>query len=204
MKGDGRMAENHDKQKDREKISRRGLVWGLCTVAAAVTLVLGISMFTGQDQGGARGENVEDMLTAQGEMVTQHSCVLEQTYRFAPCGHTVTRRLQLPDSLTGADFDQVQHYYHQWTVDAFSPYSVVLSRDETIYCPMHQVLMTDETGYLSVFQNVYGDGLAFLERLEYTAADFDEEHKAQLFTGMGFDTREDLDAWIGQHKKGKS
>ena len=198
------MNKNQNEEKSREQKGRRWLVWGLCTVAAAVTLVLGISMFTTQGQGGARGENVEDMLTTQGKMVTLHNCVLEQTYRFTPCGHTVTRRLQLPNSLTGADFEQVQHHYHQWHVDAFSPYSVVLSRDEAIYCPMHQVLMIDEAGYLSVFENVYGDGLAFLERLEYTADDFEDDCREALFAGVGFDDVETMNRWIEQHKKGKS
>ena len=144
---------------------------------------------------------MENLVSSDGVVRTQENCALEQTYRFMPCGHTVTRRIQLPDSLRGADFEQVQHYYHQWQVDAFSPYCIALSRDEEIYCPMHYVLMTDETGRLGIFQNVYGDGLALVQQLDAMIGNFNEEMREKLYAGIGFDSAEDAEAWLRENGK---
>lgn len=170
----------------------------MAAVALIACVTLGVSIWGGEKQSGARGESVT--LDASGHAVTAaENCVLLQTYRFAPCGHQVTRRVKLPGELAGCGFDDVQQHYDLWTVDTFSAELVSMSREEKIYCPMHLVLMPDEAGQVCVFKNVYGDGMAFERETDYAMDRFDEENQKKLFQGVGFDDEDALNRWLSQH-----
>lgn len=190
-------------EEKNQKHTRKNKTWMIAVgaAAAAMLLAIGITVWGGQAAPQARGEGLEEMAASDGVVRTRENCTLEQTFLFAPCGHTVSRRVMLPDSLLGADFEQVQSHYHLWQVDVFSPYSIAMSREEKLYCPMHLVLMTDETGRLCIFQNVYGDGLALVEETDCMIEEMKEEAREKLFSGIGFDTREEVEAWIEAHVK---
>ena len=173
---------------------KKYMPWLLVVCALLIGgITLGISTLGQEKAGAARGEMLD---AAKDQVVTEENCVLVQTFRFVPCAHQVTRRLTLPDELVGADFDTVLAHYDNWQVDTFSAEYISMSRDENIYCPMHLVLMPDEAGKVCVFRNVYGDGMAFEEETDYAMDVFDEDTQAQLFSGIGFESEEDLMRWL--------
>ncbi len=185
---------------------RKGRIIAFCVVMAlAVGAAVGGDLVMkgrggSASPGGALGETAEN--TSGEQVKTDENCAVEQTYRFLPCGHSVTRRLRIAPDLAGQGFDAVQAHYANWRVDAFTAHCVEMSRDMEIYCPMHQVLMLDESGAACVFENIYGDGLAIVEKLDASAEDFSEENREKLFQGLGFDDRQTLEEWVRENRGG--
>lgn len=135
-----------------------------------------------------------------GEGRTAAGCQVIQTMRFSRCGHSVTRRVGLPEALAGGDFQALRDYYSLWRVDSFSPDAVSMSRDLDLYCPMHFVLGVGETGEIALGRNVYGDGMAVQQIYgDKSLEDFSEEDRDALRAGLGFDSREEAEAWLRAH-----
>lgn len=126
-------------------------------------------------------------------------CEIIQTMGFLRCGHSVTRRIHPPKDITGADFSAVQQYYDLWQIESFSPSHVKMSREISLYCPMHSVLGTNEAGEIVLSKNYYGDGMAVERMYSRNIAEFDEETQEALALGIGFDSREEAEAWLAAH-----
>ena len=129
------------------------------------------------------------------------NCQIIQTMAFSRRGHSVTRRISAPEALAGADFGAARAYYDVWSIDSFSPYSVIMRREIDLYCPMHAVLSVNEAGEAVLTRNVYGDGMAVEKTYALTLTDFSPEDRQALLRGIGFDSKEEAEAWLKEHKK---
>ncbi|MBQ9197945.1 MAG: hypothetical protein IJ662_08825 [Clostridia bacterium] len=127
-------------------------------------------------------------------------CAVTQTMQFSRCGHSVTRRVQAPERVVGADFAAAQMYYDVWTITSFGADSIAMSREIDLFCPMHRVLGCSEAGEIVVSRNVYGDGMAIEKTYPgVTLSDFDPDTQEALRLGLGFDTTAEADAWVAAH-----
>ncbi len=126
----------------------------------------------------------------------QRSCQIIQTMAFSRCGHSVTRRVSVPEILVGEDFSAAQDYYEIWNVESFSPENVTMRREIDLYCPMHAVLSVNEAGEAVLTRNVYGDGMAVEKAYPLTLTDFEPEDRQALLRGMGFDSKEEAEGWL--------
>lgn len=126
-------------------------------------------------------------------------CEMIQTMGFTRCGHSVTRRIAAPEHAIGLDFAALQEYYDLWQIESFSASQVTMSREISLFCPMHQVLTANEAGDVVLSQNQYGDGMAVLRTYPVSLSSFDEETQEALRLGVGFDTEEEAAAWLGAH-----
>lgn len=129
----------------------------------------------------------------------QADCEVIQTMAFTRCGHSITRRIQAPQQVAGMDFSAAQAYYDLWQFSSFSPDRMDMRREIPLFCPMHQVLAVNEAGEVVLTNNRYGDGMAVEKTYALTLKNFDEETQASLRLGLGFDSVEEAEAWLGLH-----
>lgn len=126
-------------------------------------------------------------------------CEITQTMGFSRCGHSVTRRIQAPENMVGADFAITQDYYDLWQVESFSAERITMRREISLFCPMHQVLTVNESGEVVLSQNQYGDGMAVLRTYPAHLSEFDEEIQNALILGLGFESEDAAVEWLGAH-----
>ena len=126
----------------------------------------------------------------------QSSCQVIQTMAFSRCGHSVTRRVNAPEALIGADFSAVQGYYDLWHVETFTGDQIAMRREIGLFCPMHTVLGVNEAEDVVLSRNIYGDGMAVVKTCGVTLRDLPESERDALLSGMGFDTQEEAEAWL--------
>ena len=131
----------------------------------------------------------------------EKDCQIMQTMAFSRCGHSVTRRVSVPEILLGADFSAVRDYYEAWKVESFSPDKVTMLREIDLYCPMHAVLSVNDAGEAVLTHNVYGDGMAVEKTYALSLSDFSAEDRQALIRGIGFDSREEAETWLHERKK---
>ena len=123
-------------------------------------------------------------------------CQIIQTMAFSRCGHSVTRRVSAPEALLGADFNEARDYYEAWNIESFSPEAVAMGREIDLFCPMHEVLSANDAGEAVLTHNVYGDGMAVEKTYPWTLTDFEPEDRQALLRGIGFDSKEEAEAWL--------
>ena len=123
-------------------------------------------------------------------------CAVIQTMGFSRCGHSVTRRVNVPASLAGGDFAAVRAYYDLWQIETCTPDQITMTREIPLFCPMHQVLAINEAGEIVLTRNAYGDGMAVVKAYPLHVEDVDEEARDALMAGKGFDSQADAEAWL--------
>lgn len=143
-------------------------------------------------------ERQEARIAAGGEETVRDSCVMLQTMRFMRCGHSVTRRIEAPDEIKSKTFSEVQQRYTDWQIDDFSPENITMSREIMLYCPIHWVLTANDAGEAVLMKNEYGDGMALKKTYAKMLDDFSDEKRQLLLTEIGFDTREEAEAWLSE------
>lgn len=186
---------NNEKDREDQRLITRGqFVSGVAAlVLVAALAVVGLSW-----RSGTEGEPAPE--TSQvgnvSETVTGEGCQLIQTMRYTPCGHEITRRLDLPGELVGKGRSDVEAAYDQWQVTSFASKEIVMEQQLDIYCSKHWVLMPDETGVLGIFENKYGDALAFVRSLETDLAALPDAAQEEIRRGKGFDSLEALEQWL--------
>ncbi|MBR3743476.1 MAG: hypothetical protein IKN04_23965 [Clostridia bacterium] len=131
----------------------------------------------------------------QSDRVTA-GCDILQTMGFSRCGHSVTRRIETPNHLIGADFAAVQAYYELWQIDSFSKDHIAMSREIPLFCPMHTVISVDDAGNAVLCQNMYGDGMAIIKTTDLSIDQFDAETREALLLGIGFDSQTDAEVYL--------
>ncbi len=127
------------------------------------------------------------------------ACEIIQTMAFTRCGHSVTRRVQAPEALAGADFAAVQDYYSLWQIESFAPERIDMRREIPLFCPIHTVAGVNEAGDVVLLRNMYGDGMAVVKDLGRSLDGFAPEAREALLLGVGFDTEQDAEAWLREH-----
>ena len=66
--------------------------------------------------------------------------------------------------------------------------------------PMHQVLMCNEAGEIVCGRNVYGDGMTVEKTYSGRTLDaLSPDDRDLIRNGLGFDSREQADAWMASH-----
>ena len=187
------------------KKTKWGLAFRLAWITAAA--IAAALLFLPWDAQAPVREKAEALPTPSAASVAgegqriQSNCQIIQTMAFSRCGHSVTRRVSAPENLVGADFSAVRAYYDMWSIDGFSPENVTMRREIDLYCPMHAVLSVNEAGEAVLTRNVYGDGMAVEKTYALTLNDFSPEDRQALLRGIGFDSREEAEGWLKEHKK---
>ena len=179
-----------------------GVVFGRLALGMAMALLvwaLGMGLTAGPGDRAPTGEKpprlaAESAAEAGGRV--EKGCEIIQTMGFSRCGHSVTRRVSVPEALVGEDFSAARAYYDMWSIDSFSPENVTMRREIDLYCPMHAVLSVNEAGEAILTRNVYGDGMAVEKTYAFTLTDFSPEDRQALLRGIGFDSREEAEGWL--------
>lgn len=140
---------------------------------------------------------------AENRALVSPGCQVIQTMAFTRCGHSVTRRVNAPEALRGADFAAVQQYYDLWRVESYAGEQIAMSREIALFCPMHTVVGVNEAGNVVLSRNVYGDGMAVVKTCPLTLDDLPESERDALLSGMGFETDAEAEAWLNSHKKAR-
>lgn len=177
----------------RATVDKRQLVRG-CMLLLGAALLLVVALMP--QHANAPGADEEALVAADAANRLSHDCQLIQHVSFTPCGHSMTRRQQLPVELSGRTKDELSDAYSQWIITAFSPAQVTMERSIGLYCPEHVVLMPDESGQLCIFRNTYGDALALVKELHLPLRDLPDETQELLRPGKGFDDEEALEKWL--------
>ncbi len=176
------------------------LAWVTAAVIAAALLLLP------REAQAPVQEKAEDLPTPPAASVAgdgqrmEKDCQIIQTMAFSRCGHSVTRRVSAPESLISADFGAVREYYGEWSVESFSPEAVSMRREIDLYCPAHAVLSVSDAGEAVLTRNVYGDGMAVEKTYALTVSDLSPEDRRALLRGIGFDSREEAEAWVEERR----
>lgn len=175
-------------------IDRRQLMLGCITLLAmAALLAVGLA----PRQAAAPQAEPETAQVGSDPAVTlDASCQVVQHLSYTPCGHSLTRRLALPQELVGKGRAEAEAAYDPYRIVTFSATELVMERTLDLYCPDHVVLMPDASGVLCVFENRYGDALALLHELSTPLSSLPESYQEELLPGKGFDTLDDLEAWL--------
>ncbi len=177
-------------------------VWGMIALFVLMTVAAGEARRgrIAAETPDAAAESRADALSASDSGgAIRAGCEIIQTMGFSRCGHSVTRRVAAPGGVIGAGFGEAQAYYSLWHIESFSPEQVTMSREMALFCPMHAVLSVNEAGEIVLTHNVYGDGMAVDQTYPQSIGDFDEETQRKLLLGIGFDSREEAEAWLAPH-----
>ena len=180
--------------------SKWGIVFRLAwitaaAIAAALLLLPWDAQAPVQEKAEAMPTPPAASVAGDGQRI-QRACQIVQTMAFSRCGHSVTRRVSVPEALVGEDFSAARAYYDMWSIDSFSPENVTMRREIDLYCPMHAVLSVNEAGEAILTRNVYGDGMAVEKTYAFTLTDFSPEDRQALLRGIGFDSREEAEGWL--------
>ena len=124
--------------------SKWGIVFRLAwitaaAIAAALLLLPWDAQAPVQEKAEAMPTPPAASVAGDGQRI-QRACQIVQTMAFSRCGHSVTRRVSVPEALVGEDFSAARAYYDMWSIDSFSPENVTMRREIDLYCPMHAVL----------------------------------------------------------------
>ena len=132
---------------------------------------------------------------------TADGCLLHRTICYAPCGHSVQRREELPARLTGLSRQALEKEIGSVipgaAVTGFSASEVDVSRSLGIPCPLHWVLRAGEDGMLQVMQNTTGEALTAVRGSDVPLALAPQEDRAQLLAdGLVFDDVQALEGYL--------
>ena len=131
---------------------------------------------------------------------TAAGCFLHKTLFYAPCGHSVQRREDLPAQLVGltraALEKEMTDVLPGAAVTGFSSSEVDVSVKVDIPCPLHWVLRADEHGTLVVLQNRSGETLSIVRRTDIPLTAAAEAEQADLLDGRIFDNVQALEGYL--------
>ena len=131
---------------------------------------------------------------------TSAGCYLHRTLYYAPCGHSVQRREELPAQLTGMSRalleKEIGSVIPGAAVTGFSASEVDIALSTDIPCPLHWVLRGGEDGKLAVFQNRSGEALEVVRVTDVPLDKAPQDDQAQLRTGRIFDDVQALEGYL--------
>lgn len=131
---------------------------------------------------------------------TGSGCLLHCTLYYAPCGHSVQRRENLPSQLVGlsrsALEQQIGEVIPGAAVTGFSGSEVDIALSTEIPCPLHWILKGGEDGMLYVMQNVNGETLSLVRQTDIGVKDAPEGDRAALLQGRMFDDVQALEGYL--------
>ena len=138
------------------------------------------------------GADLSERTSAQG--------YLHRTLYYAPCGHSVQRREELPAQLTGlsraAMEETLPGVIPGAAVTGFSADEVDIAVSTDIPCPLHWVLRIGEDGMLHVLQNRDGESLETVRETDVSASGMGAEETAALLKGRIFDDVQALEGYL--------
>lgn len=131
---------------------------------------------------------------------TADHCFLHETLFYAPCGHSVQRRQELPSRLVGLSRAALESGIGEVipgaAVTGFSAGEVDISRQIDVPCPLHWVLRAGEDGLLHVYQNRAGEELSLVRDTDVTLDRVGEADRQQLLDGRIFDDVQALEGYL--------
>lgn len=131
---------------------------------------------------------------------TAAGCFLHRTLYYAPCGHSVQRREELPAQLVGMSRalleQEIGSVIPGAAVTGFSSSEVDISLSTDIPCPLHWVLRGGEDGRLAVFQNRNGETLEIVRTTDVPLDKAPQDDQAQLREGRIFDDVQALEGYL--------
>lgn len=175
--------------------------WGIrLAVLLFGLLTAGILFLSGMETAQAPVEQQPDPLNAEAAERTERllsDASVTQTMRFLRCGHSVTRRVEAGPQNHGLTFSELQEKYADWELRDFSESAVSMEKELALFCPLHYVLTAGDSGEIVLTNNRYGDGMAVEKVYQTALSQMPEETRRQLIYGIGFDSREEAEAWLG-------
>lgn len=131
---------------------------------------------------------------------TAAGCFVHRTLYYAPCGHSVQRREELPAQLVGMSRalleKEIGAVIPGAAVTGFSSSEVDIALSADIPCPLHWVLAAGEDGMLAVLQNVTGESLDAVRTTDVALASLPQEEQERLNGGMIFDDVQTLEGYL--------
>ena len=131
---------------------------------------------------------------------TDGQTALHRTLYYAPCGHSVQRREELPAQLVGMSRalleQEIGSVIPGAAVTGFSSSEVDISLSTDIPCPLHWVLRGGEDGRLAVLQNRSGETLETVRTTDVPLDKAPQEDQAQLREGRVFDDVQALEGYL--------
>ena len=131
---------------------------------------------------------------------TAAGCFLHRTLYYAPCGHSVQRREELPAQLVGMSRalleQEIARVIPGAAVTGFSSSEVDISLSADIPCPLHWVLRGGEDGRLAVLQNRSGETLEVVRTTDVPLDKAPQDDQAQLREGRVFDDVQALEGYL--------
>ncbi|MGN0773467.1 MAG: hypothetical protein ACI4MP_06710 [Candidatus Ventricola sp.] len=131
---------------------------------------------------------------------TSAGCFLHRTLYYAPCGHSVQRREELPARLMGMSRalleKEIASVIPGAAVTGFSSSEVDIALSTDIPCPLHWVLRGGEDGKLAVLQNRSGEALEVVRTTDVPLSQAPQDDQAQLRAGRIFDDVQALEGYL--------
>ena len=131
---------------------------------------------------------------------TSAGCFLHRTLYYAPCGHSVQRREELPAQLMGMSRalleKEIASVIPGAAVTGFSSSEVDIALSTDIPCPLHWVLRGGEDGKLAVLQNRNGEALEVVRTTDVPLSQAPQDDQAQLRAGRIFDDVQALEGYL--------
>ena len=125
---------------------------------------------------------------------------LHKTLYYAPCGHSVQRREELPAALAGLSRGALEAeigcVIPGAAVTGFSSDEVDIAVSLDIPCPLHWVLAENESGKLAVWQNRTGETLETVRETDIPLSQVNESERMALVSGVVFDDVQALEGYL--------
>lgn len=131
---------------------------------------------------------------------TAAGCLLHRTLYYAPCGHSVQRREELPAQLTGMSREllekEIGSVLPGAAVTGFSSTEVDVALSTDIPCPLHWVLKGGTDGKLAVWQNRDGEVLDVVRETDVRLEQAPQDDQQDLREGRIFDDVQALEGYL--------
>lgn len=131
---------------------------------------------------------------------TGEATLLHRTLYYAPCGHSVQRRENLPARLRGLSRQALESDLGDVipgaAVTGFSAVEVDIAQNLDIPCPLHWVLMGGEDGMLQVMQNLSGETLDAVRQTDVPLDAAPQEDQDELRHGRIFEDVQALEGYL--------
>ena len=91
----------------------------------------------------------ESVNTTYVETVVSPNAELTITENFKKCGHTITKKEEVPREIINLNEEKVKEFYSGWNLDSFSSDEIAISKEYNQICGEHYILRESD-GYISI------------------------------------------------------
>ena len=141
----------------------------------------------------------ESVKTGANDIMVSPNAEVITTEYFKRCGHTITKKEQVPREIVNLNEDKVKEYYNDWNLDEFTANEIKLSRKTPGICGEHYILRESD-GFISISCKNDSGEYIFKGLTDISVQYLPEEDLKKLEKGIEVVGRENLNKFLEDYE----